>query len=1622
MIDQTLYFDLETDRDGTKVLDVGAVQGLREYHRNDWNGLQQWAGSPTVICGHNIVDFDLPLLERKYKATPFPNAKRCDTLLLSPLLFAQKPYHKLIKDYKLNNEDTVNDPVADSKLSRDLLAEEVDAFACLPAKVKAIYFLLLHKLPGFDGFFDRAAYNYEADATAVNLLLREQLYGQYCSTANLQYLITTYPVELAYAIALMQADQESVSAPWLIKSYPNIKVVLKTLRFTPCKSAACNYCETKLAPKAALKAHFGYDDFRKFEGDDKEGSGLQELTVHAALEQKSLLAVFPTGGGKSLTFQLPALMQGELQRELTVVISPLVSLMKDQVDVLQRRHNIVGAVYINSLLSPLEREENIKRVEEGGAHLLYISPESLRSPGILRLLEGRAIARFVIDEAHCFSAWGQDFRVDYLYIGDFIKELLQRKGSSDPLPISCFTATAKPQVVSDIKAYFKDRLGLELGEYITRAGRTNLHYQVVDVEDDLDKDRKLLRILNSAAKPVIIYASRTKAVERITELLKSRDFDVTGFHGKMKTEVKIKNMDDFMSDRKDVVVATSAFGMGVDKSDVKTVIHYDISDSLENYMQEAGRGGRDPKIRAECFVFYNKNDLNKHFSLLQQTKINLQEINDIWKSIKKLTRFRSNVSQSALEMAKHAGWDIEVRQLDNRVTGALAALEDQGFLKRTQNSPRVFADSLVIKSVEEANRRIREAEGISEVERLRASRVVQRIVKEDECRVEYLAHVLDLTVVEAQESIALLRQINILSDHRDLTAFIDKKSGNSRRNSKRVLREMMSLESAMIKTFTKQGGTFALRQLSQKLQDELGVEHAHPDKIMLILTHWEIRNHISKKRKERADQVYEIRFKEDLEKLVEGIAVKHELSISCLDFLSQNQEKQKLAASDNRNEELPVEFSQKELKDHIEGGANGFFASQSSYTTKDYVDALLYLNHVKSIQLEGGFMIYYKKLNVKRLQKENRKQFTRENYSKLENYYDQRTQQIHIVGSYAERCLKNYDDALRFTDDYFQLDHKTFINKYFPDTEDRDALSRALTPERFQQLYGALSTEQFAIVQDRSRHIMVAAGPGSGKTRVLVHKIASLLLLEDVKPEQFIMLTFSRAAVLEFRDRIWKLVPELARYIQITTFHSFCFSLLGQLGNLEKSEDVVKNGTKALLEGEVDTARVANKSVLVIDEFQDVNADELALIKAISTVAENLRIIAVGDDDQCIYEFRGADPANMWRFKDEFETSYHSLLTNYRSMQGIVKFNNSFAKRIGRRLKEEEDLISSGAEEGQVSIRNYSSSNLIVPAVEQIVKSPPVGSCAVLTKTNEEALLVVTMLKAKGYKARLIQGNEGFRLSMLDEMRQFTKMLESDSNELGLITTPRWEKAQIEFESKFSKSPHYEAFCEIILLFGNHHVERKLTVDWNEFLREIRFQDAVKADDNSIVVSTMHKAKGKEFDEVHVVYDDFNLNSDESKRLAYVAMSRAKQRLVLYTNGNQFPQEVIDDVLHFNSEETFHAPAKLEFILSLKDVNLGSQKYNRTRIESLSVGEALFPHVKKFEDNEAPGLKSSNGGEVMLLGNKHFVKPTYNRLKAKGYQCGESSVEYLVYWYDKETEKEVKVVLPRLVMEKVKSE
>lgn len=1592
------FFDIETNQTGNNIHDIGCVlSNGSTFHKNHPGDFVNFIGNADFIGGHNILQHDLPCLQKYLGIPDWGFDKAIDTLLLSPLLFPKNPYHHLVKDDKLQNEER-NNPVNDSLKARHLFDDEVAAFQKLDEELKEIFGMLLFNKRSFNNFFRYINYTPAYSESHTVEIIKQRFTHKICKESDIRFFVQTSPVSLAYTLALLNCnDRISITPPWVLKNFPDVERLYLLMTNTPCITG-CDYCRKALDPYIALHKHFGFSQFRMYGGEP-----LQEKAVKAAVHGKSILAVFPTGGGKSITFQVPALMSGENAKALTVVISPLQSLMKDQVDNLEKK-SITEAVAINGLLDPIERSKAIERIENGFASILYISPESLRSVTIERLLLKRKIARFVIDEAHCFSAWGQDFRVDYLYIGDFIKNLQQKKNGEYPIPVSCFTATAKQKVIEDICAYFKDKLNLTLEVFSANASRTNLHYRVYRKENEEEKYNQLRALIESKNCPTIVYVSRTKRANQLAKRLNDDGFSAKPYHGKMEKEEKSANQNAFMTGEVNIMVATSAFGMGVDKSDVGSVIHYDISDSLENYVQEAGRAGRDESISADCFVLFNEEDLDKHFILLNQTKISSKEINQVWRAIKDLTKTKEKLSNSALEIARKAGWDDSIKEIETRVHTAIAALEDAGYLQRGQNNPSLFASSILSKNAQEAIDKINTSDKFSPDEKVRAVRIIKKLFSSKskrlsteemaESRVDYISDQLGIVKADVIRVIQLMREEKILADAKDLNAFIRKAESVNRSLS--ITEAFRKLEDRLLSFLQEGEATYHLKEIIENCLQG-GLKDTTVNKLKTIFNFWAIKNWIKRQSLEYAGNHIRLALLIDKKTFREKQETRHLLARRITEHLYK---KSTEISTDDKQEDVLVEFSVQELKDMIES-EEGMFTLKP--TIDDIEDSLFYLSRIGAISIEGGFLVSYNRLTINRLEKNNRIQYKENDYEKLRLFYQQKVQQIHIVGEYAKRMIRNYNEALQFVDDYFRLNYASFLSKYFPGSR-QDEIKRTLTPEKFIKLFGSLSPTQLNIINDAAnQYIVVAAGPGSGKTRVLVHKLASLLLAEDVKHEQLLMLTFSRAAATEFKKRLIELIGNAAAFIEIKTFHSYCFDLLGRIGSLQEVDNVIKAVVEKIRDGEIEMSRIT-KTVLVVDEAQDMNHDEYELVKALMEQNEEMRVILVGDDDQNIYGFRGADAANMQQLITEKEAKKYELADNYRSKKNIVEFANQWAGTISRRLKTEPGYPVQ-QENGRIDITAYSSKNVAVPLATQISKAELTGSTCVLTKTNEEASLIAGMLTQMGIAAKLIQSNDGFHLANLVELRYFTRQINNGADN-PIIPDEDWQNAKRQLQQYMSASDKKEMVNAVINAFEDVNTSRKYKSDWKTFLTESKLEDFIHIDSEMIYVSTIHKAKGKEFNNLFLELKNFLPNTDEAKREFYVAVTRAKSTLQIHYHGNYLRPFTADNLIYSEDNTQYPEPKQIVLYLTHRDVYLGYFGFVQHRVKALFSGASLTLMEQ--------GLCNQKQEQVVKYSQQ--FNETLKGYFEKGFRIAKAKVNFMVWWKDEEKQQEVLVVLPGLLL------
>lgn len=1595
------FFDIEVNPQSNKLLDIGCIlEDESSFHKNHPAEFEKFISNSDFICGHNILLHDLTYLQKLYVNSKWGLDRAIDTLLLSPLLFPKQPYHRLLKDDKLQTEE-LNNPVNDSKKARNLFFDEVAAFQSLGDEFQAILYMLLSDHKGFDNFFKYLSYSTPLPKDSLHLILKVRFHGKICTECDLKSYIESSPVSLAYALALINCnDRYSITPPWVLKNYPDVERLLFLMRNQPCITR-CDYCKIAFDPNKALKKYFGFENFRRYGNEP-----LQENAVTAAIQGESILVVFPTGGGKSITFQVPALMSGENAKALTVVISPLQSLMKDQVDNLEKK-GITDAVTINGLMDPIERSKAIERVENGLANLLYIAPESLRSVTIERLLLKRAIARFVIDEAHCFSSWGQDFRVDYLYIGDFIKSLQLRKELTHPIPVSCFTATAKPKVIEDIRQYFMDKLGLDLTIFRANASRTNLQYRVIHIDDEEDKYNRLRNIIEQNICPTIVYVSRTKRAYRLAKRLSDDGFTAKPYHGKMEKAEKSENQNAFMSGEVNIMVATSAFGMGVDKSDIGCVIHYDISDSLENYVQEAGRAGRDEQISADCFVLFTEEDLDKHFILLNQTKITSKEINQIWKAIKELTRTREKISNSALEIARKAGWDESINEIETRVTTAIAALEDAGYLKRGQNMPKVFASGILSKNAQEAILKIQSSEKFSDKQKLQAERIIKKLFsskskrlstdEEAESRIDYIADHLSMDREDVIRVIELMKEEKILAQTKDLTAFI--KKSDSVNKSLSIVESYIKQEENLLKQLREVEAEYHLKEMLESFR-QADIEDGSLNKLRTIINFWAIKKWIKRQNLEHSKNFIQIGLLIDKTEFQEKQKKRHLLAKLITEYLFR-----KIAETnddENSKEEHLIEFSVQELKDMIQT-EQGMFSLDA--TLDDIEDTLFYLSRIDAIKIEGGFLVVHNKLTIDRIEKNNRIKYKDSDYEKLKRFYQQKVQQIHIVGEYAKKMIQSYKDALQFVDDYFALNYTSFLSKYFPGSR-QDEIGRTLTPERFMKLFGKLSPAQLQIINDLdNQYIVVAAGPGSGKTRLLVHKLASLLIAEDVKHEQLLMLTFSRASATEFKKRLLELIGNAANFIEIKTFHSYCFDLLGRVGSLSEVDNILNTAVDKIRKAEIETFRIT-KTVLVVDEAQDMNKEEYELIKVLMEHNEEMRVILVGDDDQNIYEFRGADSKYMQSLITEKGAKKYELTANYRSKNNIVSFANAWAYTISRRLKTE-PCYPVQPQNGVIQITQYNDNNLIVPLSTAISQAELSGSTCVLTKSNDDAAMLTGLLSQQGVHAKLIQSNDGFNLYNLYELRYFTDIIKSGTDS-PLIAEEEWAAAKRELKTHFDNSSKKDLVNAVIRAFEEANTLKKYKSDWEAFLYESKAEDFINIDSEIVYVSTIHKAKGREFDNLYILLRGFIPRTDEEKRQFYVAITRVKSRLAIHYSDKFLKPFIVDGLNYGEDRNTYPEPQQLTVYLTHKDVQLGYFEYVQHRLKTLFSGDLL----QTTED----GLSNSSGQQVLKYSQK--FRALIKSFIERGFAITEVRINYIVYWKNEKNDKELKIILPVLLLKK----
>ncbi len=1546
------------------------------------------------ISGHNFIDFDLRILKETSLYQRIKEYKVIDTLPLSLLLFNEKTIHSLPKNYK-SEDDFDNNPVEDSKITSILLDKLIERFFELPKDTQNIFYSLLHDNIYFDGFFHYISSEVELrklDFDDLFNLIKEKHHKTIVNFEYLKEVLQNYKVELSYILALLTPYIEIKShPPKILFSYPDIVEIQKKLCF-----------EIKNANDVLSdfsKEVFGFGTFREFPRLNANlldnPSISQREMVEASLRDESFLTILPTGGGKTFTFWLPAIFKANAYKALTVVISPLQALIEDHIKSFNLKVANYKAVAISGFMSPLERGEAIEQVVNGEADILYIAPESLRSNTIFNILKNRLIERFVIDEAHCLSTWGNDFRQDYYYICEFIKDLLDKKNFQKHIPISCFTATGKPSVIKDIEDYFLEGLNIKLDKYLAVPERKNLRYKSIP-SNSKDKYIELLKLINEHDGATLVYIpTSTKNCDEIAKKIAMDTNKIAkSFHSKIESQEKMQILKDYIENNIDVIVATTAFGMGVDKSNITNVIHYEVSDSLENYSQEAGRGARDEKLEAFCPILFDEDDLDKHFISLNRSKLTASEINSIFLVIKKSKG--DVINKTAFELAKEAGWDIEDSSIDynTKVKTALLELEREGYISRKRNKTSFFADSIATKSMDKLHIKLEEST-YTEEEKQRLILVMQSIIgrgKPEAIQVDELAYILGYSKNEISLSINQLKQMELLGDCKDLSLEISIYSLNTFKKIKEI--ELVLLNYLEFLNSNK----VRIRELNEELSKKDLISRNESELIKSIIKSWRSKSNFIFNRRNREQDLWYFKF-ENLKNIKDKINKNHEISENILIILTKN-------LDDRQKHEIV--FSLKSLHESMD----------KKYDIEEIDKSLLYLHHLNILKLLKGRFINYSPMIIHKEEKfQTKRKYTNNEYkNRLEQHYQTKIESIHIMGEYAKRLKDDDHKAILFLRDYFTLSYENFKDKY---KLLKEKISKPITQKRYNKIFKKMSDEQKEIIQDTStKAMMILAGPGSGKTKVLVHKIASMILTEDVKPEQFMMLTFSKTAKMEFKTRLNDLIGALAFDVEIQTFHSYALKLIARIANKEDKsilENAIEEATRQINENEINLPHI---TILVLDEFQDINEKSFEFVKAIYKANnEDIRIIAVGDDDQCIMDFNGAQINYIDRFKNEFGYDeegkefykQYELLCNFRSKKNIVEYSNDFITKVSKRYKTM-PLYANSSDYGFVTIYSIKSLNMIDPLLELIKNEEKKENIAILTRKNETVLDIYSILQDNGIEAKYLLEREKFELKNIVELVEFDKVLNSFLEDEISYKESYFENALKIIENRFKSSTNISLVYKIVDKFLNESDNYYIS-QWISYLEEIKLEDFESYKKN-IVISTIHKSKGLEFDKVYLLIDE-NPTKDEDKRLFYVGMTRAKNELNILRNGKDITNKK-DYVKYFYDDKEYLFENKtFTHIMSLGDIKLGFDLEKYGKNDTLISGAKLT--IQKREKFNCLCLIFNN--KIVGTFSNKFNSIIQEKLQ-NGFVFEDCILEYMVLWEDRDLKKVFKHPLCKIIMKK----
>ena len=795
----------------------------------------------------------------------------------------------------------------------------------------------------------------------------------------------------------------------------------------------------------------------------------------------------------------------------------------------------------------------------------------------------------------------------------------------------------------------------------------------------------------------IIYCATRQQTEHVAEFLQARGMTADHFHAGLPPETKKNVQQGFIRGDLRAIVATNAFGMGIDKPDVRLVIHADIPGSLENYLQEAGRAGRDQKS-ARCVLLYTQDDVERQFGMSARSRLTRREIHGVLRALRNLDRRKrldGEVVATAGEILREDednAFERDSATDDSRVRTAVAWLEEAVLLTREENRVQVFPSSLRVGSTGEARDRLEKAR-VAYPYRRQLLTICETLIEADAdegISTDELMTRSGLTPEGVRRALHDLEGLGIASNDTALTAFVH--AGVEHASRKRF-EEAAALEQGLIGLMRVQvpdmgrgeSHQLNLRHATQELRND-GHSHALPERLRQI-----VRSISADGRGEgggggslglrgRDRETLQVTLRREwgplamtaeLRRTAAGLLLEHLLSA-----LPRGSRGTDLLAETTLGKLLAAVNSDLLLRSRIRDPAR--------LTDR----ALLWLHEQEVIRLNKGLAVFRPAMTV--LLKPERRGFAQSDFASLQLHYDEQVRQIHVMAEYAQRGLGSMADALGLAMDYFSLEQDEFLRSWLPD-RDRD-ISRQTTPQSWRSIVESLNNpvQRRIVADDREQtSVLALAGPGSGKTRVLVHRMAYLVRVRRENPRGILALAYNRHSAVEIRRRLAGLIGDDARGVTVLTCHALAMRLVGAsfTGSADRLDEgyfreLMEQATallrgEGLPPGEADEYRarlLAGFRWILVDEYQDIGADQYALISALAgrTLAEEddrLSLFAVGDDDQNVYAFNGSSTEFIRRFEGDYRAGPVYLTDNYRSTGNIIEAANAVIGPAQQRMK-----------------------------------------------------------------------------------------------------------------------------------------------------------------------------------------------------------------------------------------------------------------------------------------------------------------------------------------------------------------